>query len=386
MGVGKNPHGGSRYVHLAKRNLNLLVVCPKALVGNWERFRDEAGFYFEIIPYGLLARHKQFAEVTGYRKTSKKLVCPIEKYHFVVVDEAHNFRNKNTKHLHPVIRHLIKASGADCLFLTATPINNALHDLVNLLELYIPHDGHFADIFIPSYQRLFDAAAHEDPINLNPDMLAPVMDATTVKRDQRHLKMFHEEEFIRSPKGKIKVDFPETHALDARYPIDGGLEKLFGMLKVALHSDGKSQIGFTRYMAEKHLLKDVVPDDETINAEPERKVKASIKRKQGIIGLMRCGLLKRFESSPYAFGQTLHKYAEQHRMFLSQLDNGWVVSTDFLNHVYGDDEAPWNRHWRNRKTKGQPNSMTLPPSKEKSGKTFPKSKNYRWSLTGWSAT
>ena len=49
-----------------------------------------------------------------------------------------------------------------------------------------------------------------------------------------------------------------------------------------------------------------------------------------LAGLLRSGLLKRFESSPYAFAETCERMANRHDAFLSLLDNGRVVTGEAL--------------------------------------------------------
>ena len=49
-----------------------------------------------------------------------------------------------------------------------------------------------------------------------------------------------------------------------------------------------------------------------------------------VAGLLRSGLLKRFESSAHAFGETCDKMAANHDAFLEVLDEGFVARSDAL--------------------------------------------------------
>jgi hypothetical protein len=63
-------------------------------------------------------------------------------------------------------------------------------------------------------------------------------------------------------------------------------------------------------------------------------------RAAATMGLLRSGLLKRFESSVFAFEKTLAKLCQEHRMFLAALDRGHVITTKTLHELAGaDDEA-----------------------------------------------
>ncbi|MYC05156.1 MAG: SWF/SNF helicase family protein [Rhodothermaceae bacterium] len=63
-------------------------------------------------------------------------------------------------------------------------------------------------------------------------------------------------------------------------------------------------------------------------------------RVRAMTGLLRSGLLKRFESSCFAFRETIRKMVRQHDQFLEALEKGHIVTTAFLQEqeVSGDDE------------------------------------------------
>ena len=60
---------------------------------------------------------------------------------------------------------------------------------------------------------------------------------------------------------------------------------------------------------------------------------------RAMTGLLRSGLLKRFESSCFAFRETIQKMILQHDLFLQALEKGHVVTTAFLQDISGDDES-----------------------------------------------
>ena len=58
-----------------------------------------------------------------------------------------------------------------------------------------------------------------------------------------------------------------------------------------------------------------------------------------MVGLLRSGLLKRFESSAFAFRKTVEKMVREHGLFLDALDAGHVVRTAFMKELSADDDA-----------------------------------------------
>ena len=119
--------------------------------------------------------------------------------------------------------------------------------------------------------------------------------------------------------------FPTPHAISVRYELDDVLPGLFDLLEAALDPGGPDAIFFARYTPDLYLR---------IQVEAEEYARA-----QGLAGLLRSGILKRFESSIYAFKKTITKMAHEHQIFLDALDAGIVLTTDLLRELSGDDEA-----------------------------------------------
>ncbi len=86
---------------------------------------------------------------------------------------------------------LLGGSPKEVVMLTATPINNGLWDLYSLVMLFARHDRAFASHGIDSVSELFlrAGASERDPENLNPDVLFPLADAVSVRRDRAFIEI-----------------------------------------------------------------------------------------------------------------------------------------------------------------------------------------------------
>ncbi len=125
VGLGKTVVACSVAKELKKRGI---VICPPGLVGDknktsvWKKYTEEFGLYdWEVRSLGELENISKFV------KTAKDIEV-------IVIDEAHRFRNQDTKDyefLKNICRNKI------VILLTATPFNNKPGDILSLLKLFI---------------------------------------------------------------------------------------------------------------------------------------------------------------------------------------------------------------------------------------------------------
>ncbi|MGE0503770.1 MAG: helicase-related protein, partial [Rhizobiaceae bacterium] len=154
----------------------------------------------------------------------------------------------------------------------------------------------------------------------------PIIDATTVKRTRQFVKKHYSGDLIRLPDGtEATIAFPEPKAITVRYPLSEPLVELFDLIEDALDPDGDNAITFARYVPDAYALHD---EDDLDGDAPAATT----------IGLLRSGLLKRFESSAFAFSATLEKMAREHRTFLAALDKGHVIRTELIREVSAVDD------------------------------------------------
>lgn len=125
VGLGKTVVACSIAKELRKRGV---VICPPGLVGDknktsgWKKYIEEFGLYdWEVRSLGELENIGKFV------KGSKDIDV-------IIIDEAHRFRNQDTKDyefLKNICRNKI------VILLTATPFNNKPADILSLLKLFI---------------------------------------------------------------------------------------------------------------------------------------------------------------------------------------------------------------------------------------------------------
>jgi hypothetical protein len=344
VGLGKTFIAGDIIRIYHQRRQRALLICPAQLRDTtWKKFLQRWQFEVAVdcLSYEELANDKQLTDPDHPRLAREHLPRPVDEYQLVVVDEAHNYRNPDTPTRAAVLRRLLSGQKRDLLLLTATPVNNSLWDLFYLIRFFVRQDAFLADRGVFSIYERFRAAMHEDPSNLSPDVLYPIIDATCVKRTRQFIKKHYGGEIIKDQNGREqRIVFPQPRAITVRYALDPPLPELFDEIEKALDPDGGAEaMTFARYIVEKYRK-------EGADDEAEARTAATV-------GLIRSSLLKRFESSAAAFRHTLAKLIQGHEIFLQALERGYVVTTRFLEEL--DEDAAFEEVLKNSK-------QTLPAS------------------------
>ena len=313
VGLGKTYTAGEIIRDYRERRQRVLLVCPASLRDTtWERFLNDYQLLVECLSFEALANDAQLGGEKGHLRN------PLDDYALVVVDEAHNYRNPDTEKRAAVLRRLLAGKRRDLLFLTATPVNNSLWDLYHLLRFFMKQDAWLSDRGVLSIRERFEQAMRADPFNLNPDLLYPIIDATTVKRTRRFIKKHYANDMIRGADGRMApIRFPKPVASSIGYDLDAVLPGFFARLEEILMPEGEPPLlRMARYQPERYPAGGTGGSEDT-----------------ALVGLLRSALLKRFESSAEAFRRTLGRMIGQHEAFLEALARGKVVRKEFFQEL-----------------------------------------------------
>ena len=300
------------------RRQRVLVITPATLRdGPWRAFKDQHMLPMELISYEeLMADHR----LNPGHATQVKLRAGINEYAMVVIDEAHNLRNPATQRADALRRLLAGSPPKQLVLLTATPVNNSLWDLYYQLGYFLRNDAAFADVGIPSMRDHFARAMSLNPDDLTPEHLFDVLDAVAVRRTRSFVKQYYPNDTVPIDGRDQIIAFPTPRVRRVSYDLDAMLPGFFDRIARALDPDAApgdpESLTLARYVPSMYRL-DQSPDSYEIQ----------------LAGLLRSGMLKRFESSPHAFAETCHRMANSHDAFLALLERGRVAT--------GDELADW---------------------------------------------
>ena len=249
VGLGKTFLAGEIVRLYRERRQRVLLICPAALRDStWNDFLHEYQLFVECVSYEQLARDRQLGGDQDHLRS------PLNEYALIVLDKAHNYRNPDAPSRAGVLRRLLLGPRRDVLMLSATPVNNSLWDLYHLLRFFIKQDGLFADQGVLSLRERFDDAMRIEPFSLNPDLLYPIIDATTVKRTRRFIKKNYENDLIQIDGVPTPIRFPKPVASSIQYDLDEVLPRFFEELERALAPpNGPPLLTLARYQPENYV-------------------------------------------------------------------------------------------------------------------------------------
>ena len=295
----------------------VLVISPASLRdGTWSTFKNEHNLPMELVSYEDLTNDSRLNQ----KSSQLKLKQNINDYALVIVDEAHNLRNPDTQRASALRSLLAGVNPKKLMLLTATPVNNSLWDLYYQLKYFIRNDAALADVGIPSLRDHFVEAVALNPDDLTPEHLFDVLDAVAVRRTRPFVKRWYPDDTVTIRGEETNITFPIPKVRKVSYDLDEVLPGFFDRFAKALTPAGRNNASN--------------PDALTLarySLSEYRKDQQTNKREIQLAGLLKSGMLKRFESSPNAFGKTCERMADNHRAFLSLLNEGLVATGDVLS-------------------------------------------------------
>jgi len=320
----------------------VLVVYPPTLEKNWKstfkEFRIDEKCHF--IANGSLNKI-----VEGDHNYSDK-----ERYDLILVDEAHKFRNHRSQQFQNL--QIICKSGREnigniegfekrVVLISATPLNNKPEDIYYLISLF--QDIRNSGLSEPNLQKYFyphivryKTLIQQTPLDLNAiqeiftDIRDKVIKDITIRRTRTDLRRNE-----RYAKDLIEqgIIFPKVADPFAnQYQLSHQLAELF--IDTANAIIDKNRVDFFRYQAIAYLT------DEA-NAGTYQNAQ-TISRSLAFI--MQTQLIKRLESSFYAFKKSLSKITSSTLQMIEmyERDNVFIAPdldiTDLLNKGYTDEE------------------------------------------------
>ena len=308
-----------------------LIIVPPAMQNSWEATLSEFKLdNFKVITNGSL----------------HKIQNP-ELYDLIIVDEAHKFRS-DTASMYTELQKLCKTQAKHydgslhdkkVILVSATPLNNKPEDIANLVYLFQDskdstlEEGNLQKFFREQIDR-YNKLKKQKNISLIAEEIkaiyerirVKVVEPLTVRRTRTDLM---ENDAYKQDLLKQGIQFPEVKApCKIYYQLDDRLDDLYDKTIMYL-SDQNNGLQYYRYQAIKYLKPD-----------KKNKYKKADMISVQLAKIMKTLLVKRIDSSFYAFKQSLKRYYNANQIMLNMFEKGTIYIAPNLkvNELLSEDK------------------------------------------------
>ncbi len=286
------------------RNTYKLFVCPPVLCDYWRSVLQE----FDV------AR----CDVVSLGKLDSVAEKNTDKYSYVFIDEAHRFRNSDTEgftNLHQICR------GKKVILISATPINNYTSDIENQLYLFQSKqgctingiknlEGFFRGLNGKLNQHKKGTSEYHTQLRENSEVIRDrLLREVMIRRTRSEIEQYYADDLAKQGLTFPKAGSPEKIIYTFDEKTDAAFNETIATIR---------DFGYARYTPLLYL-KDKTKYAQMLTAQ----------RNMG--GFMKGILVKRLESSFYAFRMTLSRFIESYEKFIKMMESGTVYISKKVN-------------------------------------------------------
>ncbi len=283
---------------LQQVNGRTLVICPPVLKDYWKD---------SLFDFGI----RRF-EVESLGKLEHIIKKGLERYDYIVVDEAHRFRNENTQ---SYANLLDICRGKKVILVTATPLNNTVDDIFAQLKLFqAPKNSTIPGIpnlekYFAGFRTKLNKLEKTDPDykklikEVSDDIRNSILRYVMVRRTRKDVMTYFKQDMQMQGLTFPDLDNPQKIV----YEYEGELESIFiETIKKLAEFTYARYTPLLYYIGNKAL------------SEFEKQ------QQRNVGGFMKGILVKRLESSFHAFRQSVDRFIISYEKFIEMYNNGTV--------------------------------------------------------------
>lgn len=277
-----------------------LFIVPPVVKDNWEKVLAEFGYKMadKVVSLGVIDQVVEWPDLDSYK--------------YVFVDEAHRFRNSSSTE-YGYLKKICYNKGI--ILITATPQNNNIYDIASLITLFqdsknssiIPTckdlDKYFSDL----NKRLKKARKTNEYQEVTSEVTSSLRDNVLrhvlIRRTRSEIIKYYESDLkaqglsFPTVKDPIRLDYMYNSDMDRAF------NETIKLLK---------QFTYARYTPLLYL-------------KDKRKIGSNKARQENMKGFIKTMLVKRLESSIYAFTQTIERLIYSSTGFIRLYENGKIL-------------------------------------------------------------
>lgn len=277
-----------------------LVICPASLKPMWENELRSASIAAQVVTQESLP-----LDTFDIRSIADVDV--------ILVDEAHNFRNKRAKR-YLQLENILAANGRrgrdggrkKLILLTATPINNNIFDLYNQINLFTGNDRtYFASAGIGDLYKYFLAARRES-IEEGSIRIFNLLEEVVIRRTRQFIRHAYPNATIR---GKT-ITWPKRRLHTIEYDLEATYEGFYQQIVRRIES-----LNLAHYSLESYKRSEQEQDDFELG------------RQVALVGIFKSRFLKRLESSIDSFRISIRRALEFVKTFAEYVQDGILLDS-----------------------------------------------------------
>jgi superfamily II DNA or RNA helicase len=325
VGLGKSYVAAQVAKYFIHNGEKVLVIAPAGLVKNkdhWQRYLKEFGIYNDVNleSMGKLQKNPSEFDLNKYSMD----------YGLIIVDEAHNYRNINS-YRSKNLKDIIDQNGnSKCLFLTATPINTKIDDLINLIKLFYRKGQNLLfDKLIRDLSRAIkklENSEYEELTDNDKKRLFEVQEEIEkeifVKSTGATIKT--SEEYIKELKSFTGIDIkniPDPQVKEIKYILDSSYEKII-----------EGIVTFITGLSAAHLRL----------LDPDKGIRLG--------GIFKWLLYKRFESDITSYYLTLTRLYKKNSMIIKSVEKQDIKFLENEDGNEDDEEITFQINYKEKLT------------------------------------
>ncbi|QCS44682.1 helicase-related protein [Natrinema versiforme] len=334
VGLGKSYIGAPLVQEYTTSLDEVLIIAPNRLRSMWmDDLLDEQDGEFPT------NAEKMFLSFTGLSRLNEQEIQRLQNVDLVLIDEAHNMRNTGTQRYAKL--QSIGRRGKKFVMLTATPIQNSVRDVENVVKIFADDDdfdlelhGRTPSDVFRDYDKLSseeELSAHErSQLDQLEESIESILREVVISRDRRYILDQYDNITIGGEQIKVPDRVPRLVT-----PDDPRLDELYAEIIETIlgpEDDGDGGLNIPYVSADRY---DADGDEE----------EELIVEYQNASVLMLINLLKRLESSFAAFEDSIDRLIQRERI-TQQIARGELTdahtreqAVDQIRATFSDDFA-----------------------------------------------
>ena len=313
----------------------ILVIAPPPIIPNWiGAFKDFdiKSKNYDIESSGMLQKIANRIE--------KADACGEKLYDYIFIDEAHRFRNGNNTQYDLIKRICLNKK---VILISATPLNNTFFDFYHLISLFQnPVDSDIPGL--PNLEAFFSNRRNEiktiekqcggkdspEYINVvkrvSQEVRDKILKYLMIRRTRTDIKKYFQKDIKKQGLFFPEVQTPERLVYEFDTHTNEVFEKTIKTIGTK-DTPKNEKLTYARYAPKTYLTnKQLTAFEET--------------QQRNNVGFMKSRLVKRLESSKYAFEMTLKRSIKSHEKMIKMYESGSVYISKDINVLdYIDDDT-----------------------------------------------